>query len=101
MFKYGIYFCSSRSLGTIEMDFGKFFEKVDKEKFTWVAWDPPGYGKSRPPPRDFTGSYGHRDGITAGKMMEVNLSHEYYFLVHTSRSTGTDLWEYSTETWLR
>ena len=72
----------SFSSGTIEMDFGKFFERVDKEKFTWVAWDPPGYGKSRPPPRDFTGSYGHRDGVLVGKMMEVCLWYEYNLFSH-------------------
>ena len=59
------------NIGTVETDFGRFFEKVDKEKFTWVAWDPPGYGKSRPPDRVFKGCYPLADAHYAAKLMKV------------------------------
>ena len=49
-------------------------EQVDKTKFTWVAWDPPGYGKSRPPTRDFSDAYLRKDAILAAKLMEVLIS---------------------------
>ncbi|CAG7732550.1 unnamed protein product, partial [Allacma fusca] len=34
---------------------------IDKDKFTVVVWDPPGYGRSRPPERDYSGNYFQRD----------------------------------------
>jgi len=40
-------------LGTIETDFGDQIKGFDLEKFTIVSWDPPGYGRSRPPERVF------------------------------------------------
>jgi len=44
---------------------------MNREKFTLIAWDPPGYGLSRPPERDFTGNYFRRDADLAAKLMQV------------------------------
>ncbi len=44
---------------------------MDREKFTLIAWDPPGYGFSRPPQRDFSGDFYRRDANYAAKLMQV------------------------------
>ncbi|ODM99538.1 Valacyclovir hydrolase [Orchesella cincta] len=41
------------AFGSIEMDFKPIMHEFNKEKYKWIAWDPPGYGKSRPPTRPF------------------------------------------------
>ncbi|CAL8069629.1 unnamed protein product [Orchesella dallaii] len=41
------------AFGSIEMDFKPIMHQFNKEKYKWIAWDPPGYGKSRPPIRSF------------------------------------------------
>ncbi|CAL8069627.1 unnamed protein product [Orchesella dallaii] len=41
------------AFGSIEMDFTPIMHQFNKEKYKWIAWDPPGYGKSRPPTRSF------------------------------------------------
>ena len=46
--------------GTIETDFEPILNKLDHDKFTAICWDPPGYGKSRPPERDIV--YSRNDG---------------------------------------
>jgi valacyclovir hydrolase len=46
-------------------------EGLDKSKFTVVAWDPPGYGNSRPPVRDFSQDFFHRDADWGVKLMQV------------------------------
>lgn len=43
---------------------------MDKTKYTLVSWDPPGYGDSRPPNRDFSGIFYRRDGHTVAKLMD-------------------------------
>ncbi|CAG7787042.1 unnamed protein product, partial [Allacma fusca] len=48
--------CLPGVLGTIESDFTPQLKDLQKD-FRVVAWDPPGYGKSRPPPRDFSGGH--------------------------------------------
>ena len=46
---------------------------LDHNKFTIVAWDPPGYGKSRPPDRDFSNGakYLWQDASLAHALMQV------------------------------
>jgi len=46
-------------------------EGLDKSKFTVVAWDPPGYGNSRPPVRDFSQDFFHQDAAWGVKLMQV------------------------------
>lgn len=50
----------------------------DKNKFTMVAWDSPGFGKSRPPERDYQKHaedkmFYYYDAETAVKLMEVKM----------------------------
>uniref|UniRef100_A0A0C9QPD6 BPHL protein n=1 Tax=Fopius arisanus TaxID=64838 RepID=A0A0C9QPD6_9HYME len=45
------------ALGTIWTDFKPQIEGLDKSKLTIVAWDPPGYGKSKPPDRKFPADF--------------------------------------------
>ncbi|XP_057336468.1 valacyclovir hydrolase-like [Microplitis mediator] len=64
-------FFSPGALGSIWTDFKPQIESLDKTKFTIVAWDPPGYGKSRPPDRDFSGDFGQRDADYAYELMNT------------------------------
>ncbi|KAJ1519308.1 hypothetical protein ONE63_004607 [Megalurothrips usitatus] len=63
--------CLPGALGSAWTDFKPQLEQLDKSKFTIIAWDPPGYGFSRPPDRDFMGDFFHRDADTALKLMKV------------------------------
>lgn len=45
--------CCPGALGTIWSDFKPQITDLDKSKFTIVAWDPPGYGFSRPQKETF------------------------------------------------
>ncbi|KAJ0177963.1 hypothetical protein K1T71_006836 [Dendrolimus kikuchii] len=63
--------CMPGGLGTIWTDFKPQVEGIDKEKFTLVAWDPPGYGKSRPPQKKFTTDFYERDADTAYTFMQA------------------------------
>lgn len=39
------------------MDFKPIVHQLNREKYKWISWDPPGYGKSRPPhKREFCSS---------------------------------------------
>lgn len=42
-----------KNVGSIEMDFIPIANQFNTKKYKWIAWDPPGYGKSRPPKREF------------------------------------------------
>jgi valacyclovir hydrolase len=63
--------CMPGVLGTIESDFTPQLKDLQKD-FTVVAWDPPGYGKSRPPPRDLSGGHRfyYRDADAAHELMQ-------------------------------
>lgn len=52
------------ALGTATTDFLPQLEALDPTLFSIVGWDPPGYGHSRPPARDFT-DYFRRDADLA------------------------------------
>jgi valacyclovir hydrolase len=62
--------CLPGYLGSIDLDFGKFLEKADKTKFRWVCWDPPGYGESFPPKREFTRGFWENDAEIVWKLMQ-------------------------------
>merc|ERR1719273_1996643 len=49
-------------------------------KLTLIAWDPPGYGKSRPPNRTFPLDFFARDATTALKFMQ-SLGHDKFSVV--------------------
>lgn len=62
------------AVGSIQTDFKPQIEELDKTKFTIIAWDPPGYGKSRPPLRKFTKNFYFDDANMAVKVMaKLNL----------------------------
>ncbi|XP_058141164.1 valacyclovir hydrolase isoform X5 [Dasypus novemcinctus] len=58
-------------LGSGETDFGPQIKKLNKQCFTVVAWDPRGYGHSRPPPRDFPVDFFERDAKDAVDLMKA------------------------------
>lgn len=66
--------CFPGALGTIWSDFKPQIEGLDKTKFTVIAWDPPGYGYSRPPNRNFSTEFYKNDAVAAYDFMKVNKS---------------------------
>nr|KAF6443165.1 biphenyl hydrolase like [Molossus molossus] len=58
-------------LGSGETDFGPQIKNLNKQLFTVVAWDPRGYGHSRPPDRDYPGDFFERDAKDAVDLMKV------------------------------
>jgi hypothetical protein len=56
--------------GTTE-DFEFQLNGFDLTKFTVVAWDPPGYGKSRPPDRKQEAARAKKDAPFALQLMRV------------------------------
>lgn len=62
--------CFPGALGTIWSDFKPQIEGLDKNKFTTVAWDPPGYGLSRPPNRLFDVKFYENDADAAYDFMQ-------------------------------
>lgn len=63
--------CLPGALGTVWTDFKPQVEGIDREKFTLVAWDPPGYGKSRPPEKKFTTDFYEKDADAAYEFMKA------------------------------
>ncbi|XP_030748896.1 valacyclovir hydrolase [Sitophilus oryzae] len=62
--------CFPGALGTIWSDFKPQIEELDKDKFTVIAWDPPGYGSSRPPNRLFNSKFYDNDADMAFHFMK-------------------------------
>lgn len=60
------------TLGTAHTDFKPQIEHLPKllPDYSIIAWDPPGYGKSRPPNRTFPLDFFHRDASVAHTLME-------------------------------
>ena len=59
------------ALGTGLSDWRPQLEGLNSSgKLTLVAWDPPGYGKSRPPERSFAGNFFLQDAKVAKEFME-------------------------------
>ncbi|PSN30578.1 Valacyclovir hydrolase, partial [Blattella germanica] len=63
--------CLPGALGSIWSDFKPQVEHLDKSKLTVIVWDPPGYGKSRPPNREFPEDFFERDATWAVKFMQA------------------------------
>ncbi|XP_071483840.1 valacyclovir hydrolase-like [Diadema antillarum] len=59
------------ALGSTKTDFQPQLEKLNRDRFTIVAFDPRGYGKSRPPERDFPADFFHRDAKDARDLMKA------------------------------
>ncbi|XP_014484485.1 PREDICTED: valacyclovir hydrolase [Dinoponera quadriceps] len=78
------------ALGTIWTDFKPQIENLDVDKLVIVAWDPPGYGKSRPPDRTFSDDMFQRDAICAHNLMKT-LGYERFSLIGWSDGGITSL----------
>ncbi|RWS13813.1 valacyclovir hydrolase-like protein [Dinothrombium tinctorium] len=66
------------ALGTSRTDFNEILEGgLDQSKFTLIAWDPPGYGFSRPPQRNYTRDVYENDADYAYNLMKT-LGHNFY-----------------------
>lgn len=63
--------CFPGALGTIWSDFKPQIEGLDKNKFTIIVFDPPGYGASRPPNRLFNSHFYENDADYAHHFMQV------------------------------
>ncbi|XP_025834786.1 valacyclovir hydrolase isoform X2 [Agrilus planipennis] len=62
--------CFPGALGTIWSDFKPQVENLDKDKFCVIAFDPPGYGFSRPPDKSFGTDFYEKDAEIAYKLMK-------------------------------
>lgn len=77
-------------LGTAWTDFKPQLENLDKNKLTIVAWDPPGYGKSRPPNRIYSDDFFQRDADYAFNLMKI-LGYKKFSLIGWSDGGITSL----------
>ncbi|KAJ3599321.1 hypothetical protein NHX12_033284 [Muraenolepis orangiensis] len=59
------------ALGSTLTDFGPQLKSLNKEMFTVVGFDPRGYGRSRPPKRDFPLDFFERDAKDAVDLMKA------------------------------
>lgn len=61
------------ALGSALTDFKPQIEHLPKllPNYTIIGWDPPGYGKSKPPNRTFPLDFFQRDAIVANALMET------------------------------
>ncbi|XP_020511104.2 valacyclovir hydrolase isoform X2 [Labrus bergylta] len=59
------------ALGSTRTDFGPQLKSLNKECFTVIGWDPRGYGRSRPPERDFPLDFFERDAKDAVDLMKA------------------------------
>ncbi|XP_011689941.1 PREDICTED: valacyclovir hydrolase isoform X1 [Wasmannia auropunctata] len=78
------------ALGTIWTDFRPQMENLNADKLTIVAWDPPGYGKSRPPDRTFPDDFFQRDAAYARNLMRT-LGYSKFSLIGWSDGGITSL----------
>ncbi|CAH2085260.1 unnamed protein product [Euphydryas editha] len=63
-------FCAPGALGTIWTEFKPQIEGFMHDKFSLIVWDPPGYGKSYPPAKEFTVDFLEKDADAAYQMMK-------------------------------
>ncbi|XP_054159966.1 valacyclovir hydrolase-like [Oppia nitens] len=80
-------------IGTSRTDFSIQLSNdkgLDKNLFTMIAWDPPGYGFSRPPQRLYDSDVYKRDAHMAAKLMS-QLGYNYYSVLGWSDGAKTGL----------
>ncbi|XP_028619091.1 valacyclovir hydrolase [Grammomys surdaster] len=58
-------------LGSGTTDFTPQLQSLNRKRFTLVAWDPRGYGMSRPPDRDYPRDFFERDAKDAVDLMKT------------------------------
>ncbi|KAM7305339.1 valacyclovir hydrolase [Ixodes scapularis] len=78
------------AIGSTRTDFSPQLEKLDRKQFTLVAWDPPGYGFSRPPERTFPVDFYHRDARVVAQLMK-QLGHKKYNVLGWSDGANTGM----------
>ncbi|KAG5318036.1 BPHL hydrolase, partial [Pseudoatta argentina] len=78
------------ALGSIWTDFKPQIENLNVDGLTIVAWDPPGYGKSRPPDRTFSDDFYQRDATWAYNLMKT-LGYSKFSLIGWSDGGITSL----------
>ncbi|XP_046680880.1 valacyclovir hydrolase isoform X2 [Homalodisca vitripennis] len=61
------------AMGTMQSDFAPQFSGLDKTKYTLVSWDPIGYGKSRPPEREYIPDFYVNDAEVLAKLMKEDV----------------------------
>ncbi|KAM7012251.1 valacyclovir hydrolase isoform 2-T2 [Tautogolabrus adspersus] len=59
------------AIGSTRTDFGPQLKSLNKERFTVIGWDPRGYGRSRPPDRDFPLDFFERDAKDGVDLMKA------------------------------
>lgn len=64
--------CVNGAFGTIWSAFKPQIEGFDRQKFTVIAWDQPGCGKSRPPEKEFPPDFYETDAQVAIDFMKVS-----------------------------
>jgi pimeloyl-ACP methyl ester carboxylesterase len=62
--------CLPSSFGSVTENFRLQYEALG-DKYTFIGVDPRGYGKSRPPERDFPGNYFERDAEDVVHMLDA------------------------------
>lgn len=79
------------ALGTARTDFTPQLEGLNSEgHLSLVAWDPPGYGKSRPPSRTFPLNFFERDANVAVEFMKT-IGHDKFSVLGWSDGGITGL----------
>lgn len=78
------------ALGTIRTSFKPQLENLNVDKLTLVAWEPPGYGKSRPPDRTFPDDFYQRDATYAYNLMKI-LGYSKFSMIGWSNGGITSL----------
>lgn len=78
------------AIGSSRTDFGPQLDKLNRQLFTIIAWDPPGYGFSRPPERTFPFDFYHRDARVLAEVLH-KLGHKQYSLVGWSDGANTGM----------
>jgi valacyclovir hydrolase len=68
------------ALGSSRTDFHPQLKNLNRDIFTLYAWDPPGYGFSRPPDRDWPLHYLGRDADFAAQFMQALAVEKYSIL---------------------
>nr|CAD7459404.1 unnamed protein product [Timema tahoe] len=63
--------CNPGVMGTIWTDFKPQIVSLDKSKFTLIAWDPPGHGKSRPPDVEYDPDFYNRGAEFTVKFLKA------------------------------
>ncbi|KAL1115727.1 hypothetical protein AAG570_006017, partial [Ranatra chinensis] len=82
--------CLPGAFGTIWTNFKPQIEGLAPELFTLVVWDPPGYGGSRPPSKEFGPRFFYHDAKLASRLMK-ELGIEKYSVLGWSDGGTTGL----------